>query len=159
MEAISIPAHVATNKPQMGRHTARTQSRASRVSDAAARVLLGLAFFVFGLDGFLHFFPMPAPAEIPPGAAALGAAMAASGYMLPLVKGTELLVGALLLANRFVPLALTMLAPVMVNILLFHAVLAPSGLALPTVLTSLQLFMAWQRREAFAGLLRAREAG
>jgi hypothetical protein len=79
--------------------------------------------------------------------------------MLPLVKGTELVVGALLLANRFVPLALTMLAPVTVNILLFHAALAPSGLVLPVLLTSMQLFLAWRRREAFTGLLRAREAG
>ena len=131
--------------------------RVWHIIDVAARVLLGLAFFVFGLDGFLHFMPMPDPSEIPAGAAALGGAMAGSGYMFPLIKGTEVLVGALLLSNRFVPLALTILAPVTVNIVLFHAVLAPAGIAFPLVLTGLQLFMAWMRRDVFREVLRARE--
>lgn len=71
---------------------------------------MGLVFFVFGLNGFLNF--MPAPKGMPEGAMALIGAMAKSGYMLQLVSGTQVLVGALLLVNRFVPLALAFLAPV-----------------------------------------------
>jgi uncharacterized membrane protein YphA (DoxX/SURF4 family) len=120
-----------------------------------ARITLGLAFFVFGLNGFLHFLPQP-PA--PAAAANLIGAMIGSGYLLAFVKATEVVVGALLLLNRFVPLALTVLAPVMVNIIAFHAFLAPAGLALPIVLVSLQLYLAWAYREAFAPMLQARTA-
>jgi hypothetical protein len=127
-----------------------------RHAATGARVLLGLAFVVFGLDGFIHFFPQPDPSTIPPGAAALGGAFMASGYLLPLIKGTEVAVGALLLANRFVPLALVLLAPVMVNIVLFHAFLAPSGLALVAVLLALHLFLSWMHRGVYRPLLAAR---
>ncbi|MBX3274512.1 MAG: DoxX family protein [Sandaracinaceae bacterium] len=121
----------------------------------ASRVLLGLAFLVFGLNGFLGFLPMP-PHEGAAGAF-LGA-LAASGYMFPLIKGTEVVVGLLLLSNRFVPLALTILAPVTVNIVLFHAVLEPAGIVLPLVLAALQLHLAWAHRASFAGVLSARSA-
>lgn len=121
-----------------------------------ARVLLGLLFFVFGLEGFFHFMPQPAPDSIPPGAAALGGAMAASGYLFQLVKGTEVAVGALLLANRFVPLALTILAPVVVNILAFHVFLAPAGIGPGLVALGLGVFLAWSYRDAYRPLLRAR---
>ncbi len=131
-------------------------SRLARVAPHVARVLLGLCFFVFGLDGFLHFFPRPAPESLPQGAAALGAAFMASGYMFPLIKGTEVLVGALLLSNRFVALALVVLAPVLVNIVCFHAFLAPSGVVLPIVLVLLALALAWTHRDAYRALLRPR---
>lgn len=120
---------------------------------AVARLLLGLVFFVFGLNGFLHFIPMPPPAGA---SGALLVAFVESGYLLPLIKGTEVAVGALLLANRFVPLALTVLAPVMVNIVLFHAVLdGPQTLAMPVVLLGLHLYLAWSYRGAFAPMLQA----
>ena len=119
---------------------------------AVARVLLGLSFFVFGLNGFLNFLPMP-PQE---GAAgAFMGALAATGYMFPFIKGTEVLVGAALLSNRFVPLALTVLAPVTLNIVAFHVVLAPASLALPIFLVALQLYLAWSYRESFRALLTA----
>ncbi|MCB9597848.1 MAG: DoxX family protein [Sandaracinaceae bacterium] len=124
-----------------------------RHAPTAARVVLGLAFLVFGLNGFLGFLPMP-PHE--GGAGAFLGALAATGYMFPLIKGTEVLVGALLLGNRFVPLALTLLAPVMVNILAFHAVLEPAGVALPVVLLGLQLFLAWAYRRSYVGVLAAK---
>jgi uncharacterized membrane protein YphA (DoxX/SURF4 family) len=123
----------------------------------AARLLLGLAFFVFGLNGFLNFIPAPSE-PIPAGAAAFGGALAATGYMFPLVKGTEVLVGVLLLANRFVPLALALLAPVLVNIVLFHGFLAPSGSAPGLVLLALELYLAWSYRAAFRPMLAARAA-
>ena len=117
-----------------------------------ARYLLGLAFFVFGLNGFLHFLPQP-PMSGPPANFAM--AMLATGYLFPLVKGTEVIVSLLLLSNRFVPLALTLLAPVMVNIVAFHAFLAPSGLALPLVLLIAHLYLARSYRAAFAPMLQA----
>ena len=94
---------------------------------AVARILLGLVFFVFGLNGFLHFLPQP-PLSGPAGD--LMGALAATGYMFPLIKGTEVVVGALLLSGRFVPLALTVLAPVLVHIAAFHLALAPTSLGM-----------------------------
>jgi hypothetical protein len=93
-----------------------TASKAPRLA-TAARLVQGAAFFTFGLNGFLHFLPMP-PA--PAAAAGFMGALAATGYMFPLIKGTEVATGLLLLGNRFVPLALTLIAPVLVNILAFH---------------------------------------
>jgi uncharacterized membrane protein YphA (DoxX/SURF4 family) len=121
----------------------------------AARVLLGLIFFVFGLNGFLHFLPQP-PISGPP--ADFVGALAATGYMFPLLKGAEVAAGTLLLAGRFVPLALTVLAPIVVNIVAFHAFLAPSGLALPLVVVALEIFLAYSYRGAFRPMLRARVA-
>ena len=117
-----------------------------------ARLLLGLAFFVFGLNGFLHFLPQPAMSGPP---ANFAMAMAATGYLFPLVKGTEVIVSLLLLSNRYVPLALTLLAPVVVNIVAFHAFLAPGGLALPLVLLAAHLYLARRYRDAFAPMLQA----
>jgi len=118
-----------------------------------ARIALGLAFFVFGLNGFLHFLPQP-PMSGPP--ADFAGALFATGYMFPLIKGTEVVASILLLSNRYVPLALALLAPVMVNIVAFHAFLAPAGLALPIVLLALELYLARSYRDAFAPMLHAR---
>src|SRR5215472_12337915 len=118
-----------------------------------ARILLGLIFTVFGLNGFFHFLPQP-PMSGPP--AAFVGALFASGYFFPLLKGTEVISGALLLSGRLVPLALTLLAPVIVNIVAFHAFLAPSGLPLPILIVALELFLAWSYRSAFRPVLRVR---
>jgi len=83
---------------------------------------------------------------MPEGALAFAGALAQTGYMFTLVKATEVLVGALLLANRFVPLALALIAPVLVNIVLFHAVLAPSGIGAGLVFLALELYLAWSYR-------------
>jgi hypothetical protein len=120
-----------------------------------ARLVQGSAFLVFGLNGFLHFLPMPAP---PPAAGAFFGALFATGYMLPLIKGTEVVTALLLLSNRFVPLALALIAPVLVNIVAFHAFLAPSGIALPLLLLATELTLAWSYRGAFASMLRTRVA-
>lgn len=117
------------------------------------RVVLGLAFFVFGLNGFLHFLPQP-PMSGPP--ADFAGALFATGYMFPLIKGTEVVASLLLLSNRYVPLALAVLAPVLVNIVAFHAFLAPAGLALPIVLLALELYLARSYKDAFAPMLHAR---
>lgn len=127
----------------------------ARHARTGARVLLGLCFFVFGLDGFLHFVPQPAE---PPsqGAMELGVAMMKSGYLFQLVKGTEVLCGALLLANRFVPLALVILAPVVVNIVAFNVFLAPMGIPMVAVILAIHVYLAWTHRDAYRPLLVAR---
>jgi uncharacterized membrane protein YphA (DoxX/SURF4 family) len=124
-----------------------------------ARILMGLVFFVFGLDGFLHFFPQPTepPSE---GAMSFAIGLMKTGYMFPLIKGTEVIVGALLLANRLVPLALVLIAPVVVNIFAFHAFLAPSGIVIASAIVVLELTLAWVHRSAYRPLfgLRTRQA-
>jgi uncharacterized membrane protein YphA (DoxX/SURF4 family) len=127
----------------------------TRYITPVARVLLGLVFFVFGLDGFLHFIPQPTE---PPSEPALSFAMGLmkSGYMFPLIKGTEVAVGALLLSNRFVALALVVIAPVIVNIFAFHAFLAPSGIVIASVLVALELYLAWIHRSAYRPLFASR---
>jgi uncharacterized membrane protein YphA (DoxX/SURF4 family) len=119
----------------------------------AARLLLGLVFTVFGLNFFLHFIPTP---PSPPAAASFAGALFASGYLFPLLKTTEVVMGVLLLAGRFVPLALAVLAPIVVNIVGFHLFLAPSGIALPLVVLAPELYLAWTYRAAFAPMLQAR---
>lgn len=117
-----------------------------------ARTLLGLIFFVFGLNGFLQFLPVP---PMPEAAGAFAGALAKTGYFFPMLKGIEVVAGALLLSGRYVPLALTVLAPIVVNIALFHIVLAP-GLGMVALLLTLEIYLAWAYRDAFAPMLKAR---
>jgi putative oxidoreductase len=121
-----------------------------------ARVVLGLVFVVFGLNGLLHFLPQPT--SIPPAAGAFAGALAASGYFFPLLKITEIAAGALLLAGVFVPFALTLLAPIIVNIAAFHLFLAPGNLALVGLILAAELYLAWTHRAAFAPLFARRTA-
>ena len=83
-------------------------------------------------------------------------ALFATGYMLPLIALTQIVAGLMLLSGRFVPLALTLLAPVLVNILAFHVFLAHGDYALPAVLFAAELYLAWTYRDAFAPTLQAR---
>jgi uncharacterized membrane protein YphA (DoxX/SURF4 family) len=115
-----------------------------------ARILLGLIFVVFGLNGFLHFIPQP---ELPDAAKSFFGGLASTGYMLPLLFVAQVLGGALLLLGM-VPLGLLMLAPVIVNIIAFHLFLAPGGLPLAIVVAVLELFLAWAHREVYAPLFR-----
>lgn len=123
-----------------------------------ARILMGLLFFASGVFGILIFFGIvPEPsAPMPPGAAAFAGALAQTGYMMALISGTQAVVGLLLLLNRFVPLALTLIAPVIINILAFHAFLAPSGSVPGIVAAGLELYLAWAYREAFRPMLAIR---
>jgi putative oxidoreductase len=102
----------------------------------AAQYLLGLAFLVFGLDGFFHFIPIP-PAR-PPAQQLIGA-LIHTGYFFQMVKAIEVTAGILLLSNRLVPLALVLLAPLLVGITSIHAFLNPEGLPLMIVLIALHL--------------------
>ena len=133
------------------------RSAIARYAPVVARYLLGAVFFVFGLNGFLNFIPPP-PEGVPEGAMKLGMAMAESGYLFAFIKGTEVLCGALLLANRFVPLALVVLMPIVLNILAFHLFLAPDGTGMAVVILAVELYLAWVYREAFAPLLTPKTA-
>ena len=119
-----------------------------------ARVLLGLTFFVFGLNGFLHFLPQP---PMPAGALPFLGGLAGAGYFFPLLKATEVAAGVLLLSNRLVPLALTVLAPIVVNIAAFHVFLAPSPVMVAFLLIA-EIYLAWPYRSAFRGVLAVRSA-
>ncbi|WP_437670234.1 DoxX family protein [Sorangium sp. So ce131] len=123
-----------------------------RFAPVAARALLGLVFFVFGLNGFLQFLPQP---PVPAAAAAFAGGLAASGYFFPVLKGIEVVAGALLLTNRYVPLALTVLAPIVVNIVLFHTFLAP-GNPVAWLVLALEIYLAFAYRAAFRPMLAAR---
>jgi uncharacterized membrane protein YphA (DoxX/SURF4 family) len=122
-----------------------------KIATIIVRVLLGLLFVVFGSNAFLHFLPMP-PMSGPSGE--FIGAMYATGY-LKVVAALQVAGGALLLLGRFVPLGLTLLGPVIVNIVLFHVFMDRSGLAMALVVSVLALFLLWRYRGNFAGLIRA----
>jgi len=117
-----------------------------------ARILMGLIFFVFGLNGFLHFFPTP-PLT---GFVAEFTDVLARSHYAALVFGVQLIAGVLLLINRFVPLALVTLAAVLANILTFHITMQPMGLPLALFVTVLWIIVALQYRSSFAPLFRAK---
>ncbi len=127
----------------------------TKIAPAIARYLLGLPLVVFGLNGFFNFIPQP-ETPIPERAAAFADALVASGYMMPLIGLTLLTVGVLLVLNRFVPLALVLFAPFIVNSLAFHIFLEPAGLVPAGVFFALLLHLAWCHRAAYRPLLTAR---
>src|SRR6267154_5164065 len=119
---------------------------------AIARYLAGVIFLVFGLNGFLHFIPLPPPAGI---AGQFMGALYASHYLM-VIFAFQVIAAVLLLVTRYVPLALAMLAPVIVNILCFHALMAPSGLPLALFVAILWAVIFVDVRPAFAGLFLSR---
>jgi len=121
-----------------------------KIAILSARVLLGLIFVVFGLNGFIGFIHMPPPEGQ---AAAFLGAMFVSGYF-KVVYVLEIIGGLLVLSGRFVPLGLTLLGPIVVNILLFHFFLAPAGLPLALVVSLLALTALYGQRASFAALVR-----
>ncbi len=120
-----------------------------KIASIIARTLLGLIFVVFGLNAFFHFIPMPTPTGQ---AGAFMGAMYMSGYLYA-VKAFEITGGLLLLSGRFVPLGLTLVSPVIVNIIFFHFFLDPSGLPMGLLLAVLALVVLTHHRKAFAGLV------
>src|ERR1700731_3233339 len=119
---------------------------------AIARFLLGLIFLVFGLNGFLHFIPSPPLSGV---AGQFVGALFVSDYLV-VVFLLQIVSAILLLINRYVPLALTLLAPIIVNILLIHILMLPSGLPLALVVTVLWIVVFLSVRSAFYGLLQPR---
>ena len=110
-----------------------------RKLNIAVQALLGLIFFVFGLNGFLNF--IPTPDDLPEKVAAFMGAMVATGYFLPVLKAVETLSGLLLLIRKFPALALVLLAPIVVQILLFHIFLEPSGLPIAILVVVLEAYL------------------
>ena len=123
-----------------------------RIASVIARYLAGVIFLAMGLNGFLNFIPLP-----PPGGNAgqfLGALYVS--HYLWVIFGFQVIAGVLLLVNRYVPLAVAVLAPVIVNILAFHASMAPSGLPLAVLVAVLWALVFVDVRPAFAGLFQSR---
>jgi uncharacterized membrane protein YphA (DoxX/SURF4 family) len=122
-----------------------------KIATVIARILLGLIFVVFGSNAFLHFLPMP---PLPQGVAGEYLhAFFASGYVY-VIGGFQVIGGLLLLIGSFVPLGLTILAAIIINIWCFHLLMAPEGLPPAILVTILELFLVWRYRNAFAGILR-----
>ncbi|MBL8952162.1 MAG: DoxX family protein [Myxococcaceae bacterium] len=127
----------------------------STVARHGARVLLGAIMAFASISYFFNLVPAPTEPMAPAVEAFTGGLMAA-GYMFPLIKGTELVAALLLLANRFVALALVLLAPVVVNIVAFHAVHAREGLAMSLVVAALNMGLAIAHRAAYRSMLEVR---
>jgi uncharacterized membrane protein YphA (DoxX/SURF4 family) len=106
-----------------------------------ARLIIGLIFFVFGLNGFLNFIPVPE--SLPQNMVTFTNGLMVTVYFFPLLKGTEVVCGALLLSGFFVPLALVVLAPIILNIFMVHAFMAPEGVVLALVIGALEIFLAF----------------
>jgi putative oxidoreductase len=123
-----------------------------RTVSAIARYLAGVIFLVFGLNGFLNFIPLAPPGGI---AGQFMGALYASHYVW-VIFAFQVIAGVLLLVNRYVPFAVAVLAPVIVNILSFHALMAPSGLPLALFVAVLGAVIFIDVRPAFAGLFQAR---
>jgi hypothetical protein len=117
-----------------------------------AQFLMGLPLIVFGLDGFFNFFP-PAATPLPEEAAAFAGALAKTGYMLQLIGATQLIVGLLLILNRFVPLALALFAPFIINSIAFHLRLEHSGFPMAAVFLILEIYLAWAYRDVYRPML------
>ena len=118
-----------------------------------ARLLLGLIFVVFGLNGFLNFLSMgPMPSGL---AGQFIGALALSHYFW-VIAGLQIVGGVLLLVNRFVPLALVLLGPVIVNILLYHLLLNMSGVGLAIVVAILWFIVFYAHRQYFSGIFAQR---
>jgi len=122
-----------------------------KIATIISRVLLGLIFVTFGLNMFLHFIPMPPPPEGP--AREFMTALFMSHYLY-VVGALQVAGGLILLSGRWMPLGLTLLGPVIVNIVCFHVLMAPAGLPMALVVSFLALFLLWRYREHFAGLVK-----
>jgi putative oxidoreductase len=119
-----------------------------KIASLIARLLLGVIFLVFGLNGFLQFIHMPPPTGV---AAQFFGAIFASHYYI-VIFAVQVLGGLLLLVNRFVPLALVILGPVIVNIFFFHTLMAPAGIPLAILVVILWAIVAVRNKRHLAGL-------
>jgi putative oxidoreductase len=123
-----------------------------RIASVIARYLAGVIFLIFGLNGFLNFIPLPPPGGI---AGQFMGALYLSHYLW-VIFAFQVIAGVFLLVNRYVPLAVAILAPVLVNILTFHALMAPSGLPLALFVALLWIVIFIEVRPAFSGLFQSR---
>jgi putative oxidoreductase len=134
--------------PLTKREIQKIEERKMKTASLIARLLLGVIFLVFGLNGFLQFIHMPPPTGV---AAQFFGAIFASHYYI-VIFAVQVLGGLLLLVNRFVPLALVILGPVIVNIFFFHTLMAPAGVPLAIVVVILWAIVAVRNKQHLAGL-------
>lgn len=116
-----------------------------------ARLLLGLIFTLFGLNGFIGFLPTP---EVSQEAGAFLMALGATGYMFPVIKAVEVLTGLMFLSNKFVSLGLLLSAPIVLNIALFHYILDPAGWVMTTAIVVLFALITKSRWASFTSILK-----
>src|SRR6202049_4565140 len=128
------------------------ENSSMRIASVIARYLAGVIFLVMGLNGFLNFIPLPPPGGV---AGQFMGALYVSHYLW-VIFAFQVIAGVLLLVNRYVPLAVGVLAPVIVNILSFHALMAPSGLPLALLVAVLWAVIVVDVRPAFTGLFQSR---
>jgi uncharacterized membrane protein YphA (DoxX/SURF4 family) len=119
-----------------------------KIAVVIARIVLGLPFLIFGLNNFFHFIPMQ---PIPGDAGTLVMIMYTHGWLV--FHGILYVVaGLLLVVGRYVPVALVVLGSIIVNILVFHLTLAPSGIGPGLVCAVLEVFLIWAYWPAFRGI-------
>ena len=123
-----------------------------KIAVITIRIILGLLFL---FSSIAYFFNLMPPGEMSEGAQLFFSGMVASKYLLPVVKVIELLVGISLVTGKFVPLATVIIFPITVNIVLFHAFLAPEGMIVPIVILLGNLFLAYRYRENYQTLVAA----
>jgi len=123
-----------------------------KIATIVAQVLMGLVFVVFGSNAFLHFIP----AVLPPGQAGEFLTILFASKWVLFIGGVQVVGGALVLSNRFVPLGLTLLGPVIVNILLFHGLLSHVGWQPGVVMAILWIFLFSRYKKNFAGIFAAK---
>ncbi len=126
-----------------------------RLATTIARYLLGFMFTVFGLNGFFHFIHQPPPSSA---SAMQYMTVMSQTHYFALIFAIQLVSGILLLVNRFVPLALVLLAPVLVNILLYHLLMDPAGIGIGLLATVLWFLIFFGVRRAFNGIFQSRFA-
>jgi len=119
-----------------------------KIAVIIVRVLMGLIFVFFGLNGFLQFMKAPMPTGL---AGEFLTVLFQSHYVL-FICVVQIVGGLLLLVNRYVPLALTLLGPVVVNIILYHLLLNPTAAQLAVVVTICWFFLFYRYRQNFSGL-------
>ncbi|MEU7481697.1 DoxX family membrane protein [Lentzea sp. NPDC042327] len=121
--------------------------------NVVVRVLFGA---LFAFSGFTGLFGIGSQSTdgMSAEAVAFATALGESGFIVPVTKVVELVAGIMLLVNRFVPLALALLAPLVVGIFGFHVLLEPSGAVLAVVLAAAEVHLAWVHRDAFVPMLR-----
>ncbi len=118
----------------------QTQTETGHMVWTGIRVLSGLMWLIFGLNGFFQFIPMPPPA---PEAGAFMGAMAATGYIFPLIKLSEIVASLTLLSGKFINFGLLLLAPILVNIILFHLFLDPGGILMGLILGAMHIALVY----------------
>jgi putative oxidoreductase len=123
-----------------------------KIATTVVRILLGLLFLFASIT---YFFGLITPPPMTGAIKTFNDGLDASVYLMPVVKAVELLCGALFVAGRFVPLATVLIAPIIVNIVLVHAFMAPEGLPIALFAALANAFVAWQHRESYKPLLKA----